>query len=112
MVYNYDINLSMNNPPTWEVMIIYNEIPFTRNDFFSPNMIDIDVCDEEFLIAAGIDKKVIEILIIFIRENAPIDTADKAYDLDKRLRVADKDISGAFISPNLIKCLSQGAKEA
>lgn len=105
MVYNYDINLIMNNPATWEVMIIYKDIPLTRKDFFSSDMINIDECEEKSLIASGVDRKIIDIVLSFMRENAPIDTVEKAYDLDRCLKDIDNYQSWSFISPNLIKCL-------
>ncbi|EPY2308020.1 hypothetical protein ACXATD_003743 [Clostridium sporogenes] len=104
-VYNYDINLIMNNPVTWEVMIIYKDIPFTRKDSSGLDKINIDECDEKSLIASGVDRKIIDIVLSFMSENSPIDTVEKAYDLDRRLKNINNDQKN-FISPNLIKCLS------
>jgi len=100
----------MNNPPTWEIMIIYDEIPFTKEVYKGLKTINIDECDEISLSATDMDEKVFEVILSYMSENAPLDSVNKAFDLFNHLEKTDEWASSWFYSPILIQHLTSKQK--
>jgi len=107
-VLAYDMNLIMNNPATWEVIIVYHTIQFTRQDVLSAsNNICIDACDIETLLNAGVTQNDAEVILAFTQENGPINTSDKALELHNLLKDSDDLVRENYISNVLIESITQ-----
>ena len=108
LVKNYNIDFLMNQPPTWEVIVIYNEIPFTGMDMLHASSINIDDANRESLLANALEEKLVDILLDFHENNGPLDSIAKAFDLEMQLKEVDSDNQlWNFVSPNLIKRLKE-----
>ena len=76
-VTRFDSKLVMNNPATWEIIVSYKTIPFTRLESLNSDVIDIDAEEE----LALLDRNAQEI----IKKSIPIDSVKKAIQLEERL---------------------------
>ena len=104
-VCSYDIDVVINNPPIWEVIIIYTRIPFTKTDYLNQSMISIDKCYIRNLVAAGVDNQVANTITKFMQENEAIDTVDKAETLAKSIKAINTEIADNLFSKDLVGCL-------
>lgn len=81
-VDSYDINCIMNDPPTWEVMIIFRYIPLANKELYNEPFVSVDENNRKSLLDAGIDDDVANIILDYNEDNAPIDIIEKAFDLE------------------------------
>ena len=88
-INNSDYRFIMNNPPTWEMIVFYDNIPFTNKDMCG-NGIDIDgELDGSF------DEAIKEILQQYI----PLETVEKANELLEKLNKLNlKDVDRLYSS--------------
>lgn len=110
-ILNYDVNIIMHNPPTWEIMLFYDLVPFTRQDYIKTehvekDKINLDKCTKDILLERGVDDKVCNTIINFIKKHGVIDSYNKAVELDELLYKHKGYDVYKFFSPNLVKSLS------
>ncbi len=99
-VISYDVNLVVNNPDIWEIIIIFNEIPFTTKNNKNTginidNIINIENLD--------LDNK--KEALNYLENNSPIDTLQKATKLNELLGDYFKKYD--LYSENLISALHE-----
>lgn len=75
----FDFNLILNNGPLWEFMLYYREIPFTTTSDMD-EQIDIDQISEY-----NPQDAAEEMFKSIVTEFGPIDTVERAFELEKRL---------------------------
>lgn len=87
----------MNSPATWEVLIFYDEVPFTRKSLLDDSVIDID---------GELGDKLEEASQDIIREYIPLKSVEKAKELLAKLREIDSkhinEIYSSVLVHNLI----------
>lgn len=105
-VINYDINLIMNKPATWEVIVNFRFVPFTKKSLIGEEAINIDIAGEESFANADINEDVAKIILKFMKENSSLDTCSKAFELEKAIEKYPETSIYQFISPKLIESLS------
>ena len=95
-INNSDYRFIMNNPPTWEMIVFYDNIPFTNKDMCG-NGIDIDgELDGSF------DEAIKEILQQYI----PLETVEKANELLETLNKINFNDVDRLYSSKLIEILT------
>lgn len=96
-ITNFDYRFVMNSPATWEVLIFYDEVPFTRKSLLDDSVIDID---------GELGDKLEEASQDIIREYIPLKSVEKAKELLAKLREIDSkhinEIYSSVLVHNLI----------
>lgn len=96
-ITNFDYRFIMNNPSTWEVIIFYDEVPFTRRSILDDSFVDID--DEVGEILEQDAKRI-------IKEYIPLDSVEKAHELLDKLKETGVERVDKLYSSVLIHRLS------
>ena len=97
-VISFDSRFVMNNPPTWEVIVFYNDIPFTEKNMLEDTNISID---DEY------HEQVDENTRKIIKEYMPLDSIEKAKELKKRLQEVNIENVNMMYSDELVRRLTK-----
>lgn len=100
-VTNFDYRLVMNNPSTWEVIVFYEDVPFTRRSMLDDSFIDID---GELGDDLGENVKTI------IKEYVPLTSVEKAKELLRKLQEADSKYVHELYSSALVEKLVETSR--
>ena len=92
-ITNFDYRFVMNSPATWEVIIFYDDIPFTTKSIIDDSFIDID---------GELSEELDENIKDIIREHIPLDSVEKAKKLWVRLQENDSKNINKMYSSKLI----------
>lgn len=99
-VISYDINLVVNSPDIWEVIVIFNQIPFTMKD---NKTIGINIDNANNIKDLDLDNK--KEILNYLQNNSPIDTIEKANKFDELIgNYREKD---SWYSESLILALEK-----
>ena len=71
-----DWKLVMNNPETWQVFLLFDEVPFTEKHLFNSDRVDIDTLAED---ECTFDAEIIAPYL-------PVSTIEKAIDLKEKMK--------------------------
>lgn len=97
-ITNYDYRFVMNSPATWEVVIFYEDIPFTKRSLLNDSFIDID---------GELGEELEETTQDIIREYVPLKSVEKAKELLAKLQeINSKHVNEMYSSVlvnNLVK---------
>ena len=97
-ITNYDYRFVMNSPATWEVLIFYEDIPFTKRSLLNDSFIDID---------GELGEELEETTQDIIREYVPLKSVEKAKELLAKLQeINSKHVNEMYSSVlvnNLVK---------
>ena len=89
-----DWKLVMNNPETWQVFLLFEEVPFTKKCHVDLDQVDIDVLAEDECVTED------ELIASYL----PVLTMDKAIELKKKMEGAGID-PDRYYSSRLIETL-------
>lgn len=95
-ITNFDYRLVMNNPATWEVIVFYDDVPFTRRSMMDDSFIDID---------KELGDELEETVKTIIKEYVPLDSVEKAKELYDKLQEAESEHINDLYSSVLVQKL-------
>lgn len=106
-IINHDIRLIMNEPPTWEVIINYRDIPLTMIDHLdTSNTLCIDDYNESTIFPDNIIPGLKNSLLAARKKIPLVDSIEKAFEFYNIIKdeMGDQDLN--LVSQNLINMLS------
>lgn len=95
-ITKFDYRLVMNNPATWEVIVFYDDVPFTRRSMLDDSFIDID---------KDLGGELKENVKTIIKEYVPLDSVKKAKELYDKLQEVDSEHLNDLYSSVLVQKL-------
>lgn len=105
-IKSYDINLKMHDPAIWEVIIRYEDIPFTHKDLMHEEGVNIDIATKQDLLLEGLSPQTADTILNFLRSYKCIDCVGTALELYDKIDLDPNTINANLYSAKLLEHLS------